>query len=302
LAGLFGLAYGLILGPSDWSSPLVLGSLLGGAAGCVLFLVVESRQREPLVPLGLFRSPLVSGANLATLLLYSALNGVMFFLVLNLQQVQGYPPSTAGLALLPAIASIALLSGPAGSLADRIGPRLQMIAGPMVVALGTVLLAIAGATTVYARDLLPGVMLVGIGMAVVIAPLTKSALSVGRELSGTASGFNNAVARIAALLAVALLGAIMVSTFTGRLSASVAESGLSPEQQSEILVQSDKLGGIVIPEPFDDAARLAARQAVSDSFAHGFRLVMIASALLALGAAVVSFLTIRGPASKNDPL
>jgi hypothetical protein len=145
-------------------------------------------------------------------------------------------------------------------------------------------------------------MLVGIGMAVVIAPLTKSALSVGRELSGTASGFNNAVARIAALLAVALLGAIMVSTFTGRLSASVAESGLSPEQQSEILVQSDKLGGIVIPEPFDDAARLAARQAVSDSFAHGFRLVMIASALLALGAAVVSFLTIRGPASKNDPL
>jgi len=132
--GLLGLSFGLIRGPlSGWSDPLVIFSLLGGAMSLILFIIIEARSREPMVPFGIFKNPLVTGANIVTLFLYLALNGVIFFLVLNFQQVQNYSPTFAGLALLPPILLITFLSGPAGSLGDKIGPRRQMIAGPLIV-------------------------------------------------------------------------------------------------------------------------------------------------------------------------
>ncbi len=299
LAGLFGIAYGLISGPAGWTRPAVLVSLLGGVAALALFLWVEARQREPLVPLHIFRNPLVSGANLVTLLLYCALNGATIFPVLNLQQVQGYSPSAAGLALLPVIVLITFLSGPAGSLADKFGPRLQMIAGPLLVAAGAGLLAVGGTSIHYVRDFLPGAVLIGLGMALVIAPLTKSALNVTPELSGAASGVNNAAARVAALLAVAVLGVIMLSAFGARLPGVLAGTGLSPPEQQQILDQSSKLGGIVVPDTFSAAAREMTKQAIAQSFVYAFRWVMLTCAVLAFGAAMVSTVLIRSPAPKH---
>jgi EmrB/QacA subfamily drug resistance transporter len=294
---LLGTAYGLISGPSaGWSAPPVLIGLIGGAAALVLFVVVQLRSADPLVPPRMLRSRLVAGANTVTLFLYFALNGIIFFLVLRLQQVQGYSPTEAGLALLPPILLITFLAAPAGALADRIGPRFQMILGPVAVALGMAWLAIGGTESSYLKQFLPGLALFGIGMALAIAPITKSALSVEPGLSGAASGFNNSVSRIAALMAVAVLGAIVLATFSGRLTDELSATSLTPEQQQEIQGQADKLGGIVIPDEFDDDERASAEQAVKRSFVYGFRWAMTVGAVLALAGAVVSFVTIRAPA------
>lgn len=294
--GLLGLAYGLISGPvNGWNTPFVLAGLIGGPLVIILFIVAELRQREPLVPLQIFKNPLVSGANTVTLFLYFALNGVIFFLVLNLQQVQGYSPAKAGLGLLPPIILITAFAGPAGALADRIGPRWQMIAGPAIVAMGMALLAVGGADAGYVRDYLPGLILFGIGMALVIAPLTKCALSVEPRFSGSASGVNNAVSRVAALMAVAVLGAIVVSAFTTRITETVSASSLTQQEQSQILSQSDKLGGIVVPDTFDESARILAGSAIRESFIYGFRWAMGICAALALAGGAVSFITIHRP-------
>ncbi len=294
-AALFGIVYGLISGPSDWTSPLVLVSLVGGVVLFLLFIFAEYHQREPAVPLRIFRSPLVSGANAATLMVYTALNGITLFSVLNLQQVHGYSPSLAGLALLPTIVCITLLSAPAGSMADRNGPRLQMVVGPLLVAVGAFWLSAWAYSGGYLLGFFPGFLVLGLGMATLIAPLTKSALLVSPELSGAASGVNNAVSRVASLLAVAVLGAIMLSLFSARLSDSLSGSGLSGDQQLAISAQAGKLGGVVIPDGFDVVARANAEHVVSDSFEYAYRWAMATCSALALGGAVVSLFTIRNP-------
>ena len=300
MAGLFGIAFGLITGPSGWTAPAVLAGLTGGVGFCVLFVLLESRQLEPVVPLQIFRNPLVAGANLATLLVYAALNGITLYSVLVLQQAHGYSPSAAGLAVIPTIVCIALLSGPAGSVSDRIGPRLQMTIGPLLVSAAASLLALSGTSSDYLRHFFPGFVLLGIGMAALIAPLTKSALAVSPDLSGSASGVNNAVSRIAALLAVAVLGAIMISTFSTRMSHSLPESGLSADQQQQVLDQAGKLGGIVVPETFDGQASAEARGVVSVSLVYSYRRVMIVCAALAFGGSAISAVMIRNRSAESQ--
>lgn len=304
LVGLLGLAYGIISGPIiGWSHPPILAGLIGGPLAIALFIIIELRKREPLVPLKIFKNSLVSGANMVTLLLYFALNGVIFFSVLNLQQIQGYSPTKTGLGLLPPIVLITFFAGPAGALADRIGPRLQMIVGPLVVALGMVLLTSGGTDASYLKHFLPGLAIFGAGMAFVIAPLTKCALSVEPRFSGAASGVNNAIARTAGLMAVAVLGAIVVSIFSLHLNEMISSSSLAYGDQVQILSQADKLGGIVIPEGFDESSRNLAVNAVKESFIYGFRWAMWVCAGLALAGAVISFLTIErrpNPAKSNS--
>jgi EmrB/QacA subfamily drug resistance transporter len=294
LLGLFGIVFGLIFGPvSGWNSIPVLACLICGLISISLFILFELRQSEPLVPLQIFKNPLVAGANAATLLLYFALNGVIFFLVLNFQQIQGYSPATAGLGLLPPIVLITLFAGPAGALADRIGPRIQMIVGPIVVSAGMLLLSLSGTDASYLKHFLPGLILFGSGMALVIAPLTKSALSVEPRFSGAASGANNAISRIAALMAVAILGAIVISTFTAHLNDVINTSSLAQIEQGMILSQSDRLGGISIPESFSEPTRNLVKNAIGESFIKGFRRAMIVGAALSFGAALVSMITIH---------
>lgn len=294
LAGLLGIVYGLIGGPvRGWRAPPVLAGLLGGSGAVAAFIVVEIRKRRPLVPMDMFRNPLISGANALTLLLYLAFSGVILFTVLNLQQVQGFSPTAVGLGLLPPIVIITLLAAPSGSLADRLGPRPQMIAGPLVVALGAGLLISGGTGADYFRHFLPGLAAIGLGMALAIPPLTKSALSVSPRFSGSASGVNNAVSRIAGLLAVALLGAVMISAFASRLMELVPVSSLPAGMKEQILSQYDKLGGIELPDGLGQTARAEARGIIQASFIHAFRLVMIICIGLTCAGSVISAATIH---------
>jgi len=296
---LLGIAYGLISVPDfGWGSPLIIASLLIGVLSFICFIVIEKRSKEPLVPLSIFKSSLVVGANLATLFLYFALSGVIFFLVLNFQQIQHYPPVIAGLGMLPTILLITFLSGAGGSIADKIGPRIPMILGPLIVSLGMALLILPGIHANYFLQYLPGLILFGLGMSLVIAPLTKSALAVESKYSGAASGINNAVARVAGLLAVALLGLIVVTLFDGQLSYKIMHLQMSNTAKNQIMIQKDKLGGIEIPAKFDPQEKQKTQNTIDTSFIYGFRWAMGINALLAFSSAVISFFTIHNKKQK----
>jgi EmrB/QacA subfamily drug resistance transporter len=206
-AGLAGLTFGLIEGSVlGWTSPAVVGSLAAGVVLLGCFLLIEARAADPLLPLGVFGSRQFSAANAVTFVVYAALGGVLFLLPVMLQQVAGYSPLAAGTALLPVTVLMLALSARSGALAARIGPRLQMSVGPVLVAAGLALLARIGTGGDYLTEVLPAVVVFGLGLAVTVAPLTATALSAAPvEHSGVASAVNNDVARVAQLIAVAVL-------------------------------------------------------------------------------------------------
>jgi EmrB/QacA subfamily drug resistance transporter len=209
LAVLFlaGLTYGLIEGPNHgWTSPVVLAGLLVAAITGPLFLFVEHTSAHPMLPLGVFRTRQFSGANAVTFIVYGALSGALFLLPVELQLVVHYSPLASGLALLPVTAIMLVFSARSGQLAARIGPRLQMTAGPLVVAAGLLLLTRATHNGSYAQWVLPAVIVFGVGLAITVAPLTATAMGAApAEHAGVASAVNNVVARAAGLLAVAVL-------------------------------------------------------------------------------------------------
>jgi EmrB/QacA subfamily drug resistance transporter len=204
---LAGITYGLIgASSSGWGSAPVLIPLLAGLALLALFVVVEAREAEPMLPLSVFRSRQFSAANAVTFVVYGALGGSTFLIPVVLQQVRHYSPLQAGTSLLPITVIMLVLSARSGALAAKIGPRLQMSVGPVVTAAGLLLLTrIVGAGNYYTA-VLPAVVVFGFGLAIVVAPLTSTALSAApAEHSGIASAVNNDVARAAGLIAVALL-------------------------------------------------------------------------------------------------
>jgi EmrB/QacA subfamily drug resistance transporter len=205
--GLAGLTYGFTAWPAlGGTSPVVIGSLAIGAAGILAFVLAERRSLHPMLPLEVFASRAFTAANLVTFAVYAALGGVFFLVVLNLQVVRHFTPLAAGTALLPITALMLLLSARAGALAQRIGPRLPMTLGPLICAGALMLFARIGASASYIRDVLPAAVILGLGLSLTVAPLTATALgSVPERHAGVASGVNNAVARAAGLLAVAVL-------------------------------------------------------------------------------------------------
>jgi EmrB/QacA subfamily drug resistance transporter len=207
--GLIGLTYGLIEGPiKGWTSPLPLTALTVGAALLVVFTRWERRAQAPVLPLKLFRSIQFSSANVATFVVYAALGGALFLLPIQLQQVSSYTALEAGISLLPVTAIMLLLSARSGELAARIGPRLQMTAGPLVIGAGLALFARIGPSGDYFTEVLPAVLVFGLGLAINVAPLTSTVLSaVSAQHAGSASAVNNDVARAASLIAVAVLPA-----------------------------------------------------------------------------------------------
>jgi EmrB/QacA subfamily drug resistance transporter len=206
-AGLAGLSYGFTAWPMlGGTAPGVLVPLAAGTAGLAAFVLVERSSDHPMLPLEVFRSRTFTAANLVTFAVYAALGGVFFLLVLHLQVVAGFGPLAAGTALLPVTVLMLLLSARSGAIADRIGPRLPMTIGPVVCAAGLLLLSRVGPGASYLRSVLPGVVLLGLGLAAAVAPLTAAALgALDERHAGIASGVNNAVARAAGLLAVAVL-------------------------------------------------------------------------------------------------
>jgi EmrB/QacA subfamily drug resistance transporter len=203
--GLGGVTYGLIAAGNGWG-PVPLAALALGILALVAFGINERRSRMPMVPPGIFANPQFTAANIETFVVYAALSGMFFFLVVDLQVVAGFSPLAAGAALLPVTAIMLVLSSRAGALAGRIGPRLPMTLGPLVAAAGVLLLLRVGVGASYFLDVLPAVAIFGLGLALLVAPLTTTVLAAApAEHAGVASGINNAVARAAGLLAVAML-------------------------------------------------------------------------------------------------
>jgi EmrB/QacA subfamily drug resistance transporter len=205
--GLGGLTYGFTAWPAHGpGSPEVLLSLLVGVAGLTAFVLVERRSPHPMMPLAIFKTRAFSGANLVTFLVYAANGGVFFLVVVNLQVVSGFSPLVSGIALLPVTILMLLLSARSGALAQRIGPRIPMTVGPLVCAAALILMSRIGPHASYWTDVLPAVIVFGLGLSLLVAPLTATALgALDDAYAGIASGVNNAVARAAGLLAVAIL-------------------------------------------------------------------------------------------------
>lgn len=292
--GLGALVYGLIESPRlGFSNPAVLAALVAGVVCFVVFIWHESRTKNPMVPLGLFRSKDFAGANLLTLLLYAALGGMMFFFALNLVQVQGYSATAAGAALLPFIVIMFSLSRWSGGLFDRFGPRLPLIVGPLIAAVGLALFAVPSVSGNFWTSFFPAVVVLGLGMAVTVAPLTTTVMgSVSEEQAGTASGINNAVSRTAGLLAIAVFGVMILYAFSYKLGLRLNEIGLDEQLKQAVFEQRVKLAGLQVPDGADSATRVQIKQTVGESFVFGFRLVMLTSAALAVASAFASWLLI----------
>ena len=207
--GLIGLTYGLIEGPGGhWADPLVLAALLGGLLLLATFIWWEHHTPSPMLPLNLFRSGQFTSANVVTFVVYGGIGGALFLLPIQLQEVSGYSALESGIALLPVTAITLALSQRSGALAGKIGPRLQMSVGPVLVGVGLGLFTLITESGNYLTEVLPGVVVFGFGLAVAVAPLTSTVLAaVPAEHAGMASAVNNDVARAAALIAVALLPA-----------------------------------------------------------------------------------------------
>jgi EmrB/QacA subfamily drug resistance transporter len=285
-----GVVFAFIEAPSrHWDSPAVLGALAVGLAAAIGFVLAERRSSSPMLPLGLFRDSNFAGSNLLTLLLYAALGGGLFFLPLNLIQVQGYSATGAGAALLPFILIMFVLSGWAGRLVDKTGSRLPLIVGPLIAALGFAALAVPGLGGRYWSTYFPAVIVLGFGMTVTVAPLTTTVMNAaGPEAAGTASGVNNAVSRVAGLLAIAIFGSLMGWVFDAHLHEALEAAKLPRDVAALVQGQRSRLAAVELPTALDPAVAAAARQAVGMAFVAGFRWVMAVSASLALASAAVA--------------
>jgi EmrB/QacA subfamily drug resistance transporter len=293
-AGLGGVVYGFIESVSlGWGNRLVFGSLIAGFACLIVFVLIEARESSPMVPLALFQSRSFSGANLLTLFLYAAI-GIFFFLFpLNLIQVQGYSTTATGAAALPLILLMFLLSRWSGRLVTRYGARAPLIVGPLIAAAGFALFAVPGVGASYWKAFFPAFVVLGLGMAISVAPLTTVVMSsVGQDHAGTASGINNAVARVAGLLAIAILGIVMVKAFSFGLDRSLAGRALPPGILQYIQSNQIKLAGLALPSGLAADATAFIRASISHAFIYGFRIVLLICAGLSVASALVAWLMI----------
>jgi EmrB/QacA subfamily drug resistance transporter len=303
-AGLGGPVFALIEQPTHgWSDPLVWVPLVGGIACLALFLLYEARARHPMLDLGLFRIRNFAIANLTTLAAYAGLIGGFFFVSLYLQQVIGYTPLEAGLATTPISILLFVLSPRFGRLASGTGPRLPMTAGPIVAGLGLLAMLRVDANADYLADVLPAVLVFGLGLAATVAPLTATVLdSVEERRVGIASGVNNGVSRVAGLLAIAVLGAVISAHFGTVLDSNLGRAPLS--RTAEKTVEDARAQPLAVPAtkrlPPAEATRV--RTASADASTSAFHLgVGIAAVLMILGG-IASGFGIQDPRRKVDTI
>jgi EmrB/QacA subfamily drug resistance transporter len=286
-----GPVFGLIEWPPRGAThPLVLGSLTIGAVSLVLLIVVERRTVNPMVPLTLFRSRTFSLANLLTLLLYAALGVVMFLVPMNLIQVQGYSTTAAGAALLPFPIIMFGLSRWSGGLVARVGSRQPLTIGPAISACGLVLYALPGIGGSYWTTFFPAVIVLALGLSVTVAPLTTTVMAaVEAQHAGVASGVNNAVARVAGLLAIAVFGVVLTQTFAAQVRPRLNRLALAAPAQTALERELPKMAGAevgALPSVSPDQ-QAAVQRTIGDAFVAAFRIVLLGAAALALLAAAV---------------
>jgi EmrB/QacA subfamily drug resistance transporter len=299
--GLLALAYGLTAtSERDWADPRVFGSLLVSTIFLAAFIWSEAHGPSPMLPLGLFRSSTFSGANIVTLLLYFALSGAFFFLPFDLVRIQGYSATMAGAAFLPFTLIMGGLSRWSGGLIDHYGARLPLTAGPLVAAAGFALFAFPNIDGSYWTTFFPGMVVLGLGITTSVAPLTTTVMgSVEDRHAGTASGINNAISRIAGMLAVALLGAFAVGTFGYALDARLTELQVAPDIHLALKAEVPKLAEAQVPSQVQGEQRSVLKRALEESFVRSFRLAMLVSACVALASALCAWVTTSPSAARK---
>jgi EmrB/QacA subfamily drug resistance transporter len=302
--GLGAIIYGLIESANlGLRHPLVLGAMIIGVIGLIAFFLVEAWSQGPMMPLVLFRSRTFRGANLLTLFLYAALGAAMFFFPFNLIQVQGYSPTAAGAAFLPLILCIFLLSRWAGGLVSRYGAKPPLVVGPAIAAIGYLLLALPGIGGSYWRTFFPGVVVLGLGMAISIAPLTTAVMgAVELRQAGLASGVNNAVSRVAWLLSIAVMGILVLHIFNSGLDARLTTLEIPLEVREFIDGERIKLAAAQIPTNVNREVTAALKRAIAESFVTSYRWVVFIAAGLALSSALSALFAIEGrrPSARAD--
>jgi EmrB/QacA subfamily drug resistance transporter len=284
--GLAGPVFALIRQPDvGWGAPGVVVPMLAGFALLGLFLWHEATTAEPMLPLSLFRRRNFAVGNAETLTMYAGLSVLFFFLILFLQQVAGWSALHAGLATLPTTVVMFVVSRHTGRLADRHGPRMFMGGGPLVAAAGLLLMQRVGGDPDYVTDLLPALLVFALGLSLTVAPLTATVLADADEHNaGIASGVNNAIARVAGLLGVAAIGAIVAAQFDATLDARLAGQRLGPAASAVVAEARTQTLARVEPARLPAAQRAVVAQATEDASVAAFHLGLgIAAALVAAG-------------------
>jgi EmrB/QacA subfamily drug resistance transporter len=291
--GTFSLA-SLTLGLLEWDAIPLLGfiSCLVGTLVAAMFLRWEGRSQNPLLPLTLFQNRLFTGTNLVTLLLYGGVAPMFFYVPIKLIQIQGYSPQEAGAALLPLVLTLSVLSRWAGSLVQRVGSHALLFAGPLTVAVGLFLLATSNLNPDYWARLAPSLFLIGIGLALTVSPLTTAVMSsVEDERAGTASGVNNTVAQVAALLVLAITTPLFQHRFDTSLQTQLVANGISADDSASIWEQRGRLGAIA-------TSNAAGRAAINQAYAQSFAMIGCLAGGLAVLAGVAGAASLRGNPTK----
>jgi EmrB/QacA subfamily drug resistance transporter len=300
--GLGAPVFALIQQPTHgWGDPMVYGGLIGGIAVFAFFIFWESRYRHAMLDLSLFRVRNFSITNIETLVVYSGLIGAFFFITLFLQQTAGYTAIEAGLATTPVSVILFVLSPRFGKIATGIGPRLPMSIGPIVGGVGLLLMMRVGADPNYVTDVLPGIVVFGLGLSATVAPLTATALnSVPEHQVGIASGINNGVSRVAGLLAIAVLGALISGSFSSTIDNKLSGTQLSSKAQDAVDQAKDKALGT--PDtaglPANEAARV--ESAGDDASADAFHLGLAAGGILMIVGGVIAGIGLRNPSRETQ--
>jgi EmrB/QacA subfamily drug resistance transporter len=302
--GLAAVTYGFTESAgAHWDSASVRGTLILGGACLIAFCYVEGHSQAPMVPPELFRSRDFTGANLLTLFLYAAL-GIFFFLFpLDLIQVHHYSATATGAAALPLILLMFSLSRWSGGLVVRYGAKPPLIIGPIIAAAGFLIFALPSVGGSYWTTFFPGFVVLGLGMAVTVAPLTTAVMAaVDQNHAGTASGVNNAVARVAGLLAIAILGMAMTAAFSYRMNQNLMQLHLPPDVKRTLQLEEIRLAAFPIPRHLDSATVATLRGSIDRGFVFGFRLIMLICAGLTITSAAVAWRTIAAEAKRHVSL
>jgi EmrB/QacA subfamily drug resistance transporter len=301
--GLGGPVFALIEQPRlGWSSPGVYLPLIAGFALLAAFTYYESRAKDPMLPLVLFRRRNFSAGNVETLAMYAGLAILFFFLVLFLQQIGGYSPLKSGLATLPVTVVMFVLSRRFGALADRFGPRFFMGAGPLVGAAGLLLFQMTGAKADYLSEVLPPLLVFSLGLSMTVAPLTAAVLAGSEKEAGIASGVNNAIARVAGLLGTAAVGAAIASSFASSIDDRLSGVALGSGARAAVAEAKRLPLGLPNLHGMSSAQAHAVRLAAEGASLHSFHLGMaIAAVLVAIGG-LVGAAGIRNPRKEEEEI
>jgi hypothetical protein len=272
-------------------------AVAAGFLALAAFARVQATSPAPMIPRELFGNRTFVAANAYTLLLYAALGGALYFIPFALQFALGYSPVASGLALLPFVVVYSAGSGFAGKLFEGSRTRAALIAGPVFQAAGFVILGFAAAKAAYWQVILPGAILLGVGAAIFVAPLTTLAMNSAGKHAGAGSGVNNAVARAAGLLAIAMIGAAVYVTFQSAVDARVAQPGWSPAARAAVHDRFDRIAALQTPAGIPRAERPAFQAMLAAGYLQAFRVAMLIGAALSLSAAVYASFAIRSGAA-----